>query len=88
MEHMHSLTAAPCPIISKYGSKVKDRITCRSICSGPLRPPLLTNAINCHYCAKDEACNDARKPTVSDLSLFETHLNCTAGDVFRNHRAR
>ena len=62
---MHSLTTAPCPIISKYGSKVKDRINCRSICSGPLRPPFLMNAINCHYCAKDEACNDARKPTVS-----------------------
>ena len=38
---MHSLTAAPCPIISEYGSKVKDRITCRSIGSGPPRPPPL-----------------------------------------------
>ena len=46
MEPMHSLTAAPCPIISKYGSKVKDRITCYSIGSGPLGPPLLMNAIN------------------------------------------
>ena len=48
LESMHSLTTAPCPVISEYGSKVKDRITCRSIGSGPPRPPLLMNAINCH----------------------------------------
>ena len=82
MESMHSLTAAPCPIISKYGSKVKYRITCRSICSGPLRPPLLMNAINCH-CRRR-----GMHGSQLYLSPFETHLNCTAGDVFRNHRAR
>ena len=56
LEPMHSLTAAPCPIISGYGSKVKDRITCRSIGSGSPRPRLLMNAINCHCSAKYEAC--------------------------------
>ena len=46
-------------IISGYGSKVKDRITCRSIGSGSPRPRLLKNAINCHCSAKYEACNEA-----------------------------
>ena len=59
LEPMHSLTAAPCPIISGYGSKVKDRITCRSIGSGSPRPRLLMNAINCHCSAKYEACKEA-----------------------------
>ena len=79
MEPMHSLTAARCPIISEYGSNVKDRITCRSIGSSPPRPPLLVNAINCHCCDKDEACREDN----CTMSPFETHLNCTAGDVFR-----
>ena len=47
LDLMHSLTASPCPSISEYGSKVTDRITCRSIGNGPPRPPLLMNAINC-----------------------------------------
>ena len=57
LESMHSLTTAPCPIISEYASKVKDRINCHSIGSGPPRPPLLMNAINC--AAKYEACMEA-----------------------------
>ena len=59
LEPMHSLTAAQCPIISGYGSKVKDRITCRSIGSGSPRPRLLMNEINCHCSAKYEACKEA-----------------------------
>ena len=59
LEPMHLLTAAPCPIISGYGSKVKDRITCRSIGSGSPRPRLLMNAINCYCSAKYEACKEA-----------------------------
>ena len=46
LEAMHSLTAAPCPIISGYGSKVKDRITCRSIGSGSPRPRLLKPGVH------------------------------------------
>ena len=37
----------------------QNRITCRSIGSGPPIPTLLMNAINCHSTAKDEACMEA-----------------------------
>ena len=37
------------------------------------------NAINGHCCAEYETCKEALY-----LSPFETHLNCTSGDVFRN----
>ena len=61
LEPMHSLTAAPCPIISEYGSKVKDRITCRSIGSGPPRPPTAANECNQLSLLNTR---HARKPTV------------------------
>ena len=80
LEPMHSLTAAPCPIISEYGSKVKDRITCRSIGSGPPRPPVLMHSL---VTAKDEACKEANC-ICRRLKLTWT----AAGDVFRNHSAR